>query len=135
MKYAVITAAVVVLIGVLSCAGGPSEPLAPMSEGEYEVMRVSFASGASLPASQRVRRIVLNNGAWTEYNADGERLMEGRYNVGDDGVIEVNWAYSVMEFMEGGTSFYSPRLKNEKYMVKISNGSDHIGTLVIRRMP
>jgi len=135
MKYAVIVAAVVVLFGILSCAGGPSEPLAPMSEGEYEVMRVSFASGASLPAGQRVRRVVLNNGAWTEYNADGERLMEGRYVVGDDGAIEMNWAYSVMTSMEGGTWFYSPRLKNEKYVVKISNGSDHIGSLVIQGMP
>ena len=134
MKY--VTGLLLLLAFALSgCSTGSSDSYDALDEGRYDVVRLTFKSDTVLPPDVKVAALVMENGAWEEFNADGDMINSGRYRTLENGAIEVNWSYSVMmDNSDLGSTIYRPRFKNDKYVIKIHRGDNdgYIGTLTVR---
>ena len=117
------------------CSTGSSDSFVELKEGRYEVVRLTFKSDYVLPPDMKVKSLVLDDGSWEEFNADGDLINAGRYRTNEDGSQEVNWSFSaMMDNSDLGSSVFRTRFKKDKYVIKIYRGDNdaYIGTLTVR---
>ena len=103
-------------------------------EGSYKASRLRFVSGYRTSAELTVKKIILRDGIWTEYNSSGRQLTRGNYSIRADKTIGVTWTDSFIQTMIGNTTTYEYTLTDGVFSIRISAGNRLIGFVQLERM-
>jgi len=103
-------------------------------EGSYKVSELRFVSGAMPPPDLTVKKLILKDGFWTEYNASGRPITRGSYSIQDNKTIAVTWTDSFLEAMIGNTTTYEYTLTDGIFSIRISAGTRLIGFFELKLM-